>query len=85
MFSGCESLKKLNLSNLEPYFVGDMSYMFRNCISLQEINLTNLKQTDFCHTFGMLGACPRNYRLRATFEAYNLYPSEYAFSDCPEP
>ena len=42
MFSGCESLKKLNLSNLNTKNVIDMSSMFKGCKSLEELNLSNL-------------------------------------------
>ena len=41
MFSGCESLKKLNLSNLNTKNVTDMSNMFDSCKSLKNLNLSH--------------------------------------------
>ena len=37
MFSGCSSLKKLNISNFNTNNVKDKSYMFSRCISLKEL------------------------------------------------
>ena len=41
MFSGCNSLTKLDLSNLNTQNVTDMSYMFYYCNSLVDLNLSN--------------------------------------------
>ena len=41
MFSGCSSLKELNLSNFNTIKVIDMSYMFSRCSSLEELNISN--------------------------------------------
>ena len=41
MFSGCSSLKELNLSNFNTNNVINMSCMFWECISLKELNLSN--------------------------------------------
>ena len=40
MFSGCSSLKKLNLSNFNTVNVINMSGMFNSCSSLNEINIS---------------------------------------------
>ena len=39
LFSGCKSLKKLNLNNFNTNDVTDMIYMFSECSSLKELNL----------------------------------------------
>ena len=41
MFSGCSSLKELNLSNFNTHNVTDMGYMFYGCSSLLELNISN--------------------------------------------
>ena len=54
MFSGCTSLKELNLSNFNTKNVTDISLMFSGCSSLKEINLSNfntINVTDMCHMF----------------------------------
>ena len=40
-FSGCSSLKELDLSNFTTNNVKDMSFMFYKCSSLKELNLSN--------------------------------------------
>ena len=41
MFSGCSSLKQLNLKNFNTNNVIDMSNIFYRCSSLKELNLDN--------------------------------------------
>ena len=41
LFSGCISLKELNLTNLKTNNVTDMSEMISKYISLEELNLSN--------------------------------------------
>ena len=41
MFSGCFSLKNLNLFNFNTQNVKDMSYMFSGCSSLTNLDLSN--------------------------------------------
>ena len=42
MFAGCNSLTKIDLSNLNTQEVNDMSYMFDECNSLIDVDLSNL-------------------------------------------
>ena len=39
MFSGCSSLKELNLNNFNTNNVTNMSYMFSGCIALKKENI----------------------------------------------
>ena len=41
LFSGCSSLKEINITNFKTNKVIDMSCMFYGCISLKELNLSN--------------------------------------------
>jgi surface protein len=43
MFSDCNSLTNLNLSNFNTQKVLDMSYMFAHCNNLKKLNLKNFK------------------------------------------
>ena len=43
MFSGCSSLKELNLNHFNTNNVINMSCMFSGCSSLKELNLNNFK------------------------------------------
>ena len=43
-FSGCESLQKIVLSNLNTERVKDMSRLFCRCLSLEELNLSKLER-----------------------------------------
>ena len=42
MFSGCLSLKKIDLSSFIMNNINDISAMFWNCISLKEIKIPNI-------------------------------------------
>ena len=42
MFTGCSSLKELDLSNLKTDNVKDMNNMFNGCYNLTKLNLSNL-------------------------------------------
>ena len=45
MFSDCESLESLNLSNFDTSNVTDMRYMFDGCYKLRTIYMRNCSQT----------------------------------------
>lgn len=54
MFSNCNKLKTIDLSNFNTENVTDMSYMFSNCNKLQTIDLSNFntsKVTDMSYMF----------------------------------
>ena len=54
MFSGCSSLKEINLNNFNTNNVTNMSYMFYGCSSLKELNLNNFNTynvTNMGHMF----------------------------------
>ena len=43
MFSGCESLKELNLDNFNTSNVTDMLYIFSGCSKIKELNLSKFE------------------------------------------
>ena len=57
MFSGCSSLKELNLNNFNTNNVTNMSLMFSGCSSLKELNLNNFNTNNVTNMFAMFGGC----------------------------
>ena len=68
MFSGCSSLKGLNLNNFNTNNVTNMRCMFDGCTSLKELNLNNFNTnnvTDMSHMFaGCSGDLIRKIKIR---------------------
>ena len=54
MFSGCSSLKELNLNNFNTNNVIYMSYMFCACSSLKELNLNNFNTNNVTNMFSLV-------------------------------
>ena len=57
MFSGCSSLKDINLSNFDTNNVIDMSGMFYGCSSLNKINISKFKIKKNTNVSSMLYDC----------------------------
>ena len=57
MFSGCSSLKQLNLSNFNTNNVTDMVGMFSGCSSLEELNLSNFNTKNVTNMECMFSGC----------------------------
>ena len=57
MFSGCSSLKELNLFNFNTDNVTDMNGMFSYCSSLEELNLSNFNTNNVTDMRGMFSGC----------------------------
>ena len=57
MFSGCSSLKQLNLSNFNTNNVTDMVGMFSGCSSLEELNLSNFNTKNVTNMECMFSWC----------------------------
>ena len=53
MFSGCERLSSLDLSNLNTSEVTDMSHMFDGCDNLKDIKLQNFDTSNVTNMRGM--------------------------------
>ena len=62
-FSGCISLKSLDLSNLYTPSLSSMMYAFKNCISLETIELPNFDNSIIDdgepNAFNIFGNCPK--------------------------
>ena len=57
MFSGCSSLKELNLSNFNTSSVTDMSRMFSDCSGLTALNLSNFNTAAVTNMSKMFSGC----------------------------
>ena len=57
MFTGCSSLKELNLSNFNTNNVTDMRYMFDGCSLLKELNLYNFNTNNVTNMYRMFFGC----------------------------
>ena len=57
MFSDCQSLTNINLSNFNTQNVTNMSYMFYDCSSLTNINLSNFNTQNVTNISIMFYGC----------------------------
>ena len=57
MFSGCSSLKELNLNNFNTNNVTDMGAMFSGCSSLKELNPNNFNTNNVTDMGAMFYGC----------------------------
>ena len=64
MFSGCSSLKTLNLSNFYTWNVTMMSSMFGGCSSLTELDLTKMDTKAVTQAYGMFSGATSLTKLR---------------------
>ena len=59
MFSGCSSLKEINLSNFNTVNVTNMGNMFCGCSSLKELDLSNFNTFNATKMFQMFSGCSK--------------------------
>ena len=64
IFSGCSSLKELNLNNFNTNNVTDMSYMSFGCSPLKKINLNNFNTNNANNMMYMFGRCLNELKLK---------------------
>ena len=64
MFSGCSSLKELNLNNFNTNNVTDMRSMFEGCSSLKELNLNNFNTINVTDMNNMLYGCSNQLKMK---------------------
>ena len=96
MFSGCSSLKELNLNNFNTNNVTDMSWMFRGCLNelklkiksqfknfKEELNLSNFNTDNVIDMSDMFGGCHSLYELNlSNFNTNNVTDMRWMFSRC---
>ena len=57
MFSGCSSLKKLDVSKLDTSAVKNMEYMFSGCSALEELDISNFEIRDDAYAYSFISGC----------------------------
>ena len=57
LFSGCNNITKINLSNFNTQNVTDMSFMFEECNNLKIIDLSNLNTENVTNISSMFSFC----------------------------
>ena len=72
MFSGCYSLKELNLNNFNTNNVTNMSCMFDGCSSLQELNLNNFNTNNVTDMNEMFSECLIELKLKIKSQFKNF-------------
>ena len=83
MFSYCESLTNLNLSNFDTQNINNMSYMFCGCISLTNLNLSNCDTQNVTNMDGLFMNCKSLINLNlSAFDTQNVTAMFGMFSGC---
>ena len=72
MFSGCSSLKELNLNNFNTNNVTDMRDMFYGCSSLKELNLSNFNTNNVNDMGYMFNGCSEQLKIKIKSEYKNI-------------
>ena len=83
LFSGCNDLRRVDLSCLDTQKVTSMRNMFRRCFNLEELNLENLDTSSVHDMRCMFGQCVKLKSLNlSSFNTSNVISMESMFSDC---
>ena len=72
MFSGCSSLKELNLSNFNTNNVTNMVAMFYECYSLKELNISNFNFNKVFDMKEMFWGCPEQVQNKIKAKYKNI-------------
>jgi len=71
MFSGCSSLKELNLSNFNIFDVNFMSDIFKGCSSLQKLDI-NFDFHSLVVINGMFKGCSNEFKNKIRTQYENI-------------
>ena len=83
MFSGCQNLTSLNLSNFNTEDVQKMSEMFWGCKNLTSLNLSNFNTEKVPDMSSMFSGCSSLTSLDlSNFNAENVYDMSSMFNGC---
>lgn len=83
MFSGCESLKELDLSSFDTKNVKYMQDMFDGCFSLSKLDLSGFKTSNVVDMNGMFDRCKSLTNLNLnSFDTHNVTSMSYMFRNC---
>ena len=83
MFSGCQSLEKLDVSNFNTEKVLDMSSMFEGCRKLKELDLRHFNTENLVDMSGMFWDCEQLEKLNmSNFNTENVKDMSIMFFRC---
>ena len=84
MFSGCTSLKKLNISNFKTNKLNNLKYMFEGCSSLTSIDLSFLEKSNgTAFSSGMFKNCISLKQIKfPQLNSFFLFETDEMFSGC---
>lgn len=83
MFSSCESLENIDLSQLNTENAIDFSYMFENCMSLTSLDLTTFKTDNVSDISHMFDGCSKLETIKfPSFSEPSITHMDYTFDDC---
>ena len=83
MFSGCQSLDSLNVSNFDTQKVEDMSSMFSGCQKLDSIDVTKFNTENVIKMSSMFSGCQNLDTLDiSNFDTKNVTKMDAMFSVC---
>ena len=71
MFSGCSSLKELNLNNFNTNNVINMRWMFCECFTLKELNINNFN-TNKASIYHMFLGCSNELIMKIKTQYKNI-------------
>ena len=72
MFSGCTSLKELDISNLNTNNVKLMNSMFNDCSSLKELNVSNFNINNIFYMRSIFAGCPDEQKNKIVEQNKNI-------------
>ena len=72
MFSGCSSLKELNISNFNTINVTTMQGMLYECSSLTELNLFNFNTNNAIDMQSMFYGCTKQFQNKIKNQYKNI-------------
>ena len=83
MFSGCSSLKTINLEELNTSLANSMESLFNGCSDLQNINLGNFRTNSVINMKEMFNGCKSLKSIDLhSFDTSSVTNMERMFSDC---
>ena len=83
MFSGCTSLKTLNLTSFNTSKVQNMASMFHNCQALTELNLSGFDTSNVTNMSNIFDSCENLTELNlSSFDIRKANDISYMFNGC---
>ena len=83
MFTGCSSLKKINLSSFNTSNNNDMRWMFSGCSNLESIDFSSIDTTNVKDMCGMFSGCSSLKSIDlSSFNTKNVNDISFMFSKC---